>query len=277
MTERDLGLPPPITGATRLYAVVGDPIRQVGSPGVFNRLFREAGIAAVLVPMQVAQGDFARWFECVRTIGNLDGFVATMPHKIEAARLADELSPIAERVGAANVIRRDSDGRWVGHHTDGIGCIAGLRSRGVGIEGARAAQLGAGGVGRAIAFALAEAGLAALRLHDADEGRLAALLDDLARAFPKLTLDQGPSGAGNLDLLVNATPLGMAPGDPLPFDLADLRAGTALADVILAPEVSPMLAHARELGCITQTGHEMVRAQAGLIMAHLGLDGAGGG
>ncbi len=277
MSEGELGLPLAITGATRLYAVVGDPIVQVGSPGIFNALFREAGIPAVLIPMQVADGAFARWFEAVRTIRNLDGFIATMPHKIEAARRIDELSPIARRVGAANVIRRDDDGRWVGHHTDGIGCVSGLKSRGVRLEGARAAQLGAGGVGRAIAFALADAGIASLRLHDCDEGRLAALVDDLAREFPGLALDKGPSGAGDYDVLVNATPLGMAAGDPLPFDLTDLRAETALADVILAPEVSPMLAQARRLGCITQSGHDMVRAQAGLILSHLGLDGAGAG
>ncbi len=271
MSDNELGLPLALSGETRLFAVVGDPIVQVGSPGVFNQLLRKAGIPAVLVPMQVAAEDFATWFEAVKITGNFDGYVATMPHKLEAARLADGLSDNARRVGAANVFRRDPDGRWIGHHTDGLGCVGGLRERGARLAGGRAAQLGAGGVGRAIAFALADAGVASLRLHDADEGRVDALLADLGAEFPALALERGPAGAGGHDVLVNATPLGMAAGDPLPFDLSDLGADTALADVILRPEVSPMLEIGRERGCITQTGHDMVRAQAGLIMAHLGL------
>ncbi len=271
MAESGLGVPLPLSGETRLYAVVGDPIRQVGAPGIFNRIFREAGVRAVLIPVQVAAGDFAAWFAAAKVTLNLDGYLATMPHKLEAARLADELSETARRVGAANVFRRASEGRWIGHHTDGLGCVGGLQSRGARIEGARAAQLGAGGVGRAIAFALADAGVASLRLHDLDAASVEALLADLAAEFPSLALEHGPAAAADHDVLVNATPVGMAAGDPLPFDLSDLGPNTALADVILRPEVSPMLELGRAKGCITQTGHDMARAQAGLIMEHLGL------
>ena len=125
MAESGLGVPLPLSGETRLYAVVGDPIRQVGAPGIFNRIFREAGVRAVLIPVQVAAGDFAAWFAAAKVTLNLDGYLATMPHKLEAARLADELSETARRVGAANVFRRASEGRWIGHHTDGLGCVGG--------------------------------------------------------------------------------------------------------------------------------------------------------
>ena len=118
---------------------------------------------------------------------------------------------------------------------------------------------------------LADASVASLRLHDLDAASVEALLADLAAEFPSLALEHGPAAAADHDVLVNATPVGMAAGDPLPFDLSDLGPNTALADVILRPEVSPMLELGRAKGCITQTGHDMARAQAGLIMEHLGL------
>jgi shikimate dehydrogenase len=127
-------------------------------------------------------------------------------------------------------------------------------------------QLGCGGAGRAIAFALARAGVASLALEDEAPGRAAALAAEVAAAFPSIARNREP------ELLVNATPLGLAAGDPLPFATALLSPRLAVADVIPNPEVTPLIAAARAAGCATATGRDMFEGQARLAAAYFGIE-----
>ncbi len=254
-----------ITGTTRLFAILGDPVSVVRSPGWWNALFARAGRDAAFVPMQVGAADLPRAWAGLRTIGNLDGLVLTMPHKQAAVPLVDVLGGSARLAGAVNTVRRLPDGGWEGEMFDGEGFVAGLRARGIAPEGRHVRQKGCGGAGRAIAFALARAGVASLALEDAAPGRAAALAAEVAAAFP------GVARTGEPDLLVNATPLGLAAGDPLPFDTALLSRRVAVADVIPNPEVTPLIAAARAAGCATATGRDMFEGQARLAAAYFGI------
>src|SRR4051812_105268 len=149
---------PVVTGATRLYGIMGDPVAQVKSPGVFNPRIAAAGVDAVLVPLHVRTEAFDETVRGLMLLGNLDGLIATVPHKLRMLALADRVLPTGVQVGAINAMRRERDGRWTGDMFDGRGLVRGVRDRGIAVEGRRALVIGTGGAGSAGAGALAEGG-----------------------------------------------------------------------------------------------------------------------
>ena len=144
-----------------------------------------------------------------------------MPHKFGLAERCATLTDRARLLESANVARRNPDGTWHGDHVDGVGFVAAVRSAGGVLEGARALQVGAGGAGTAIALALLEAGVAELRLHDADPARSEALVRRLSKRFGDRVSTGSPDPTG-FDLVANATPMGMRSGDPYPVDVTRL-------------------------------------------------------
>jgi shikimate dehydrogenase len=261
-----------ITGATRVYAILGDPVAQVGSPAAFNGLFAARGIDAAMVALQVPAAELARVFAGLREIRSLDGLVFTIPHKIAMAGLVDELGPNGRLVGAINAARHDADGRWVGDIFDGKGCVNALLASGRELGGRTVLQVGAGGVGRAIAFAFADAGIARLTVNDLDAARARDLARAVTAAFPEVTAETGPARVRGHDTVVNCTPLGMAPGDPPPVPAEDLAPGMLVVDVIVLDQPTPLLAAAEARGCLTQTGRQMLDGQVAEIARFFGLD-----
>lgn len=261
-----------ITGATRLYAILGDPVAQVGSPAAFNRLFAARGIDAVMVALHVAASGLERVFAGLSEIRSLDGLVFTIPHKIAMAGLVDELGADGRLVGAVNAARHDPGGRWVGDMFDGRGCVNALRAAGRELGGRAVLQVGAGGVGRAIAFAFAGQGVARLTINDLEENRARDLARAVAAAFPGVAAKAGPARVRGHDTVVNCTPLGMAKDDPPPVPVDDLEAGMFVVDVIVLDQPTPLLAAAEARGCLTQTGRQMLDGQVSEIARFFGLD-----
>jgi shikimate dehydrogenase len=256
-------LPAP-DGATRLHLIFGDPVAQVKAPGGVSRAFAARGRNAVLLPAHVQSDALDAFLRGADATRNLDGMVATVPHKFAAFRHCATATGRARLLGSANVMRRNGDGTWHGDMTDGLGMVGALRAAGFDPAGRRALLVGAGGAGSAIALALVEAGAADLALHDADAGRRDALLRKLAEAGADRARAGSPDPAG-FDLVVNATPAGMRPGDAPPVLVERLEAPMFVADAITAPEVTPLLQAARAFGCGTQTGVGMFAAQVELI------------
>jgi shikimate dehydrogenase len=262
-----------IDGTTRVYAVIGDPVTAVRSPEWFNALFDKNGVNAVLVPLQVRREDLVVAFAGLKTMGNLDGLVVTMPHKNAMCELLDDLGPAARTVGAVNAARRTPDGRWQGDMFDGRGCVRGLLDRGHELSGRSAFLLGTGAAGSAVAFALAEAGVDELTIDDVDESRSANVAQRVKQAFPEVGVHTGKLRPGAThDLVINATPLGMKSGDPLPFDPAVLPETTLVVDVITKPVVTPLLEKARSLGLRIHSGNHMHAGQAVEAARFFGLD-----
>lgn len=175
-------------------------------------------------------------------------------------------------LGAANFARRNPDGTLTGTNTDGAGFLVGLRDHGFDPAGKRAILCGTGGVGRAIAFALSRAGLSRLDLMNRDRAKAAALAADLRLAAPACQVHLAEEGAVAMaDLLINATSLGMKPGDPLPLDPAGLGAQTTVAEVIVQPAMTPLLQHAANLGCPVIGGAAMLKPQPRLVAEVFGL------
>lgn len=262
-----------ITGRTRLFGIVGDPVAPLRSPALFNAAFARLARDAVFVAFQVPAGGLAAAWPGLTELRNLDGLVVTMPHKEAVVPLLAALGPTAQLTGTVNTVRRRPDGRWEGEMFDGEGFRDGLERAGHAPRDASVLQVGCGAAGRAIAFALARAGAGRLSLHDAAPDRASALADALSRAYPRLRVTAtAPDPAGH-DIVLNATPLGLNEDDPLPLDPAALTPHQIVADVIPNPEVTKLIAAARALCCATVTGRAMHEGQARLAAAYLGIEG----
>ncbi len=247
------------SGATRVIFIVGDPIAQVKSPHGVTESLRERRADAIVVPAHVTPADIDAFFALTERMSNVDGIIVTVPHKFDAARLCAHVSPRARSIGAANVVRRAADGRWEADMCDGEGYVAGLRKAGCEPKGQRALLVGAGGAGSAIAHALIDAGVSALALHEADAVRRESLAAKL-RAYGAVVPSIGSTDPSGFDLVINATPMGMKDGDPLPVQTDKLGAATFVGDVVTMPAVPPLIAAARACGCRTMTGAGMFEA-----------------
>lgn len=251
-----------IDGSTKLYVIIGDPISAVRTPGVFNEMFVRQNTNTVLVPLHVPAEQLDAAWAGLKAIRNLHGVVITMPHKSRMCSLVDALGQNGKVVGSINAARRRSDDTWEGDMFDGLGCVAGLKKQGHAVAGKRVFLMGTGGAGSAIASALAQAGVCRLVITDIDAVRLGKVIANVQREYPQLSIEQGGIAQEEFDLVINATPLGMRPGDPLPFDPTMLPTSTLVVDVITKPEFTPLLLRAQETGHQVQTGRHMHRGQA---------------
>jgi shikimate dehydrogenase len=262
-----------ITGLTKVMLMFADPVRHVRGSVVLNTAFEELGLDAAIVPIHVLPPDLPALFAAVRLMQNVAGLGITIPHKINALALVDAATPAAQRVGAVNFIRREADGRLVGTNVDGTGFLAGLAANGVQVRGRHGLILGAGGVGRAIGFALADAGIASLRIANRDSGKARALAADIAAAVPSCAVSAVPASVDlrGVELLVNATSLGMHSGEALPIDPVGLAAGAVVAEVVVHPAMTPLLQAAQAAGHRVVQGVEMLKPQPRLVAEFFGL------
>ncbi|MDN5842064.1 MAG: shikimate dehydrogenase [Alcaligenaceae bacterium] len=218
--------------------------------------FGARGMDAVVVPIHVTSRDLPAFLESAKALQNVDGVIATVPHKFDAYGFCSAASDRARFLGAANVLRRSDDGGWYGDMVDGTGFVAALHEAGGQTQGRRALLVGAGGAGSAIAHALVESGVASLAVCDADAARRDALVSRLA-GLNQARIEAGTDDPAGFDLVVNATPMGMKEGDPSPVRVDNLAVNAFVGDAITVPEVSPLIAAARANGCGTVTGLQM--------------------
>ncbi len=261
-----------LDGSTRLVAIVGDPIAQVKSPGGVTAALRAEGRNAVVVPVHVTAAEVDGFLVGAAHALNLDGVIATVPHKFAAYARCATATPRAHFLQAANILRRNADGTWHGDQLDGEGLVAAMRAAGWSPAGRRALVAGAGGAGSAIALALLEGGVAALGVHDIDAGRRDALVARLHGRHGE-RVRAATADLASFDVIVNASPAGMRSGDPQPLVTDQLSAGTLVADVITEPATTPLLAAARRRGCITIAGADMFASVSSLMVAFLLAEG----
>ena len=247
-----------ITGRTKVIAHLGFPTEAFKAPMIYNPWFEKQGIEAVVVPMGVEARDYPDLLRTLFRITNLHGALVTMPHKVTTTRLVDELTTTATIAGASNAILRRADGSLLGDMFDGTGFVRGMERKGRSVSGARALVVGCGGVGSAIAASLAAAGLAGIGLFDATAGSAEALGDRLRTHYPALDVGTGSNDPAGFDIVVNATPLGMREGDPLPVDVGRIAAGTFVGEVVMKEEFTPLLRAAMAKGCPVQVGTDML-------------------
>jgi shikimate dehydrogenase len=260
-----------ISGRTSYFAQLADPVVHVRFPGVLQPAIDALGHDVAVVPLHVGADGLAPVVAAMRHWRNLLGVGVTMPHKQAIVPLLDRTTRLAGLVGAVNAVRREPDGSLLGDNLDGRGFVKGLRERGVDPAGMRALLVGAGGVARAIAFALADAGVADLRVANRTAASAERLAAEVAAAFPSCATSAGDADPAGRDLVVNGTSLGMQETDDLPVPAAALTAAMVVADVVMAPGGTPLVRAGEAAGARTMPGEGMLGTQVPLVLALLGL------
>ncbi len=252
----------PVSGETRLAAVIGDPVRHSLSPCLMNAAFAETGLDWTCVAMEVPEGQASGALDGMRAMG-IGGLSVTMPHKAAVASGVDDLTAGARALGAVNCIVPDGD-RLVGHNTDGAGFLDGLRhDSGLDVTGLRCVVLGAGGAARAVVHALGLAGAADVAVANRTAGRALRVAELAGAAGHALESSSVGGAVAGADLVVNATSLGMAgseAGHPVDPDL--VAAGAVVVDLIYHPAQSAWLAALRGRGVEAHNGLSMLVHQA---------------
>lgn len=260
-----------ITGNTRLYGIVADPVSQVKTPQTMRKVFDKRGTDGVLVPMHVAPEGLPAFVQALRGVLNFGGMIATVPHKTAMVDLCDDITPAARLVGAVNIVRRNADGSLSGDILDGQGFLAGLRQHGIEPSGMRVFLSGAGGAAKAIAFALADAGVACLDLYNRTPAHAQDIIARLQAVYPGVSMSVVDASPVGYDLVINATSLGMKAGDPLPLDASGLNARQIVAEIIMTPALTPLLLVAQAKGCQIQYGLPMLECQIELMADFMGV------
>ena len=265
-----------IDGRTKLIAHVGYPTESFKAPMIYNPWFESHGINAAVVPMGCKAEDYSAFFKLLFRLSNVVGALVTMPHKIPTLSLVDEASVSAKVAGACNAVRLDAGGKLTGDMFDGEGFVRGVLRKGRKLTGARVLVAGNGGVGSAIAASFAKAGatvgIGEIALFDAHEPAMNALAGRIRASYPNLKVTVGSNDPATFEIVVNATPLGMKAGDPLPMDVARISPSALVGEVVMKEEITPFLAAARARGCEVQIGTDMLFEQ---IPAYLEFFGFG--
>jgi shikimate dehydrogenase len=249
----------PISGATRLAAVIGSPVRHSLSPALHNAAFAAGGLDWRLVAFEVAAGEGPAAVAAMRTLG-IGGLAVTTPHKADVAAAVDVVDPAAAALRSVTTVVLRDDGTTLGASTDGAGFVDSLRTSGVDVERSRFVVLGAGGAARSIVDALGRSGAVSIVVVNRDPAKAAA-----AAALTAVARVGTIGDIAAVEVLVNATSVGMG-SDQSPVDSGLLHAGLTVADIVYHPLETALLRAARRAGATTVDGlgmlvHQAVRQQ----------------
>jgi shikimate dehydrogenase len=260
-----------INGNTEIIAHIGFPTHAFKAPMIYNPWFEKARVNVIVVPMGCRAQDYPDFLRAVFKLSNIRGALITMPHKVTTTELVDEVLPAAAIAGACNAVRLAPDGRLQGDMFDGEGFVRGLLHKGCKLDGASVLVVGCGGVGSAIAASLAAAGVGALSLFDQSNESAQRLGDRLKTYYPKLKVNTGNKDPAGLDVVVNATPLGMNEGDPMPMDVSRIAPTTFVGEVVMKTEMTAFLTSVRARGCRFQIGSDMLFEMIPAYLEFFGL------
>jgi shikimate dehydrogenase len=251
----------PVTGESKIIAVLGWPVGHLRTPTFFNAMCVDRGYKVIMIPWAVQPDDLRAAWDGLRNVQNLSGLVVAIPHKQSAASLCDKLEGDALPLQVVNAVRRNADGSFTGRIYDGVAFVDGLLRDGIALTDRRVLLVGAGGAASAIALAMARQGVAALTVANRSAEKARCLLELLQRESPGPRFEVGKPIAAGHDLIINATSLGMNDLDPLPCDLSSLDKGAVVADVIMQPMKTRLLKLAEARGVRTHLGDRMVASQ----------------
>ena len=263
-----------IQGSTALYLLPGDPVTNVRLPRMFNAVFARYGIDAVMVPVQVPVRDIALFMRGAFLGANVRGMAIAPPHKPRVLDLLDRYSIVGRAARSVNAVRRTDNGQLEGDLFDGEGFTAALEHFGIAWRDRRVLVLGAGVSAAAIGLALADGGAgdraARIAFYDPTAGKAAGLAAQLDSFFDAEAVPVDTPDPAGYDLVVNATPLGLEPGDAAACDVSRMEPHAAVFDILLRGQPTPLVQAARARGLQAQPGYEMLVAQMPYYLDYFG-------
>jgi len=255
-----------INGTTKIIALIGDPIAKAQTPTRLNQILADRGKWGkyVVIPWQVSAAGLADTLAAFKSMQNFVGAVVTMPHKTQVVQYLDEIAPDAESIQAVNVITRCIEGKLHGWNYDGAGFVRGLEQQGHQVQHKKCVLIGAGGAAASIAFALLSRGCAELVIHNRSVDKAEILKAQLYAHFPNAVLRVGLTEDESMDVIINATPVGMNPHDAFTIDPAILQRAGLVAECVATIEKTAWLEEAEKYTQI-HSGRHMLEGQLDLI------------
>lgn len=260
-----------IDGNTELIAHIGYPTHSFKSPLIYNPYFEKEGINALVVPMGCKAEHYPAFLKSVFQLTNIRGALITMPHKVTTLALLDDVTSTVKVAGACNAVKLDQNGRLVGDMFDGVGFVRGVQRKGFVLTDKRVLVVGTGGVGSAIAASLAAENIKAISLFDVNMQSCEDLAQRLKHEYPKIQVYTGSNDPEGHDLVINATPMGMNEGDPLPMDVSRISPDTFVGEVVMRTEMTAFLLAAQNRGCRVQVGSDMLFEQIPAYLEYFGF------
>lgn len=253
-----------ISGTTSVFGIFGHPVEHTFSPGMHNAAFAKIQQDACYVPFAVAPADLERAVRAIVPLG-IRGLNVTIPHKETIIPFLDDLTDDARMIGAVNTIEVNR-GNLTGHNTDGRGFLRSLREEtGFRPKGKTILMIGSGGAARAVGINLALSGARTILLCDLDTVKAAKLAGDIQNKTATRVNVVDPKGLGkasqDAECIINATPLGLKRGDPLPVPRQVIRKDQLVCDLVYNPLRTPLLKAARAAGADTLSGIGMLLYQ----------------
>jgi shikimate dehydrogenase len=260
-----------INGNTILIAHLGHPTAGFKAPMIYNPYFDKVGINAVVMPMGVKAEDYESFLRPLFRVTNVRGALITMPLKVKTAMLLDDVSIAVKVAGSCNAILKRDDGTLFGDMFDGEGFVRAITRKGGSQAGKAVLIVGNGGVGSAIAASFAGADVGTIGLVDIDSNSTAGLAQRLRSHYPEIEVRTGSNDPTGFDVVVNATPLGMSAGDPMPLDVTRINSSMLVGEVVMRKEMTAFLSAAKEKGCQVQIGLDMLFEQIPAYLEFFGF------
>jgi shikimate dehydrogenase len=261
-----------ISGKTRVFGCIADPIGHVRAPSVFNPLFEKHGVDAVMVPLHIPPAGLEAAIAGLRAMPNFKGMAVTLPHKLPIMPLCDEIGRQGQFVGAVNFAAFDDDRRLIGDNCDGTGFVNGMLAAGFPVKDKQVLMVGSGGAARAIAFSLADSGVARLGIANRTREKAEELTAAVSAGYPGVPVEVSEADPRGFDIVVNTTSLGLREDDALPVDPDLLDPSQLMAEIIMNPVDTPILKAAMAKGCRIHYGRPMFDHQVTIIAKLFGYD-----
>ena len=261
-------------GSTKIYGCIADPIDHVKAPTIFTSIFKSKNIDAVMIPLHVSSSNLNNLVETLKSINNFKGLTVTIPHKSAIVKLCDFLDPEAVSTQAVNWMKFDNNRKLTGNNFDGKGFVNGFFSQSYTFTDKIICLFGAGGAAFAIGCSLANQGITELRLVNRDINKANELkkriniINKNLKISVYFTYDYNIS---DCDIIINATSLGLKKNDRLPFDVTKSPLKCIIADIIMQPEETELLKHAKSIGRPIHYGKNMIESQIDLVGSFLNL------
>ena len=255
-------------GTTEIYGCLADPIDHVKAPNLFTSIFKNKNIDAVMIPIHLNKDNLENVVSSLKLIKNFKGMTITIPHKTNIAKLWNYLEPDAKFTSAVNWIKFDNQRNLIGSNFDGQGFINGFLGQNYTFKNKNVCLFGAGGAAISIGCSLVNEQINSLKLINRDIKKAINLKNKINAKSKSLQVEVYPDNDYTLagsDIIINATSLGLKTSDKLPFDVTKSSINCVIADIIMQPEETELLKHAKSLGRSIHYGKYMIESQIDLV------------